>query len=203
MSLYTNKLWNNSHDIKYHNDEVDLRWEEIAAPSNFISFDLDHENLNWEVYYQKIHESNSLLQKQDSLNKDEELNLKNKDDKSKENKFDASNSDYEKKEEKSSTIWILDSNTTNFQIKRCEDLDDKEEPMPTSKDSQFDDSLENLKRIIDNKIKGVDKQNRFGRKEDRGKYLIYLILFKLRYLFWNEVKYLLQMLYIMDLLFWV
>ena len=203
MSLYTNKLWNNCHDIKYHNDEVDLRWEEIAAPSNFISFDLDHENLNWEVYYQKIHDSNSLLHKQDSLNKDEELNLKNKDDKSKENKFDASNSDYEKKEEKSSTIWVPDNNTANFQIKRCEGLDDKEKPMPTSKDSQFDDSLENLKRIIDNKIKGVDKQNRFGRKEDRGKLLIYLILFKLRYLFWNEVKYLLQIPYIMDLLFWV
>ena len=173
MKFDFNEPCDDCYDFKFPHDEVNWSWEEVDAPDNFSSFELDHDKIYSQICAHKINEVDTLNLKDDNDNKVEVSNYEN--DTNKDNQVNSikDNCGNEEEKDQSATLWTPHINIANFQIEKWENLSIKESSMEISIEAKDEDSLEHLKEIISSmkKPKGENKQSRFGRNDDRGKIL--------------------------------
>ena len=179
MKIEQNEFSNfgNCSNLELFNDEDNLQWREMIAPNPFPSFDFDYEDLNQ-------HANDSNRDKVDvSLNKKDEWNQTklsfqgNKESSLEKKEINTSNKEYaeiEEAKEQSTSLWTPDDNITNIHFEKSEDLIWKGSMKGIKEDVNTDkveESLEHLKELLDKKkFKEADKQRRFGRNDDRGKF---------------------------------
>ena len=172
MKFDFNEPWDENYDFKFPDDEVNWYCEKIDAHCNFPSSDLDHDKICSQICIPKTNKVNTLSLINDNLNKNKISNHMNE--ALNDNKVNIVKNEYMKEEKKdqSATLWTPHINIENLPIDEDQNLNIKEDIIDTSREINEEYSFEDLKEIINKKKqRGENKQSRFGRNDDRGKYL--------------------------------
>ena len=167
----------NCSNLELFNDDDNLQWRKIIVPNPFPSFDFDYEDLNQQINDSNRDKVDVSLNNKDEWNQTKLSYQKNKDSLLKREEINISNKEcveIEEAKEQSTSLWTPDDNITNIHFEKSEDLIWKGSMNGIKEDTntdKADESLEHLKWLIEKKkFKEADKQRRFGRNDDRGKF---------------------------------